>query len=94
MAVATARKTACIYVRVSDQRQIKGTSIEMQEAECRAWCKANGYSVERVFVEPGVSAKTTSRRVLQDMVSYIASEPKWSNRRGCSTYVRQVWPLI
>ncbi len=75
MAVAVARKTVCIYVRVSDQRQVKGTSIEMQEAECRAWCKANGYFVERVFVEPGVSAKTTNRPVLQEMMNYIASKP-------------------
>jgi hypothetical protein len=30
MTVAIARKTVCIYVRVSDQRQVKGTSIEMQ----------------------------------------------------------------
>jgi site-specific DNA recombinase len=78
MTVAIERKTVCIYVRVSDQRQVKGTSIEMQEAECRAWCKSSGYSVERVFVEPGVSAKTTNRPVLQEMLSYIVSEPKWS----------------
>jgi site-specific DNA recombinase len=78
MAVAMAQKSVCIYVRVSDQRQVKGTSIEMQEVECRAWCKSNGYSVERVFVELGVSAKTTNRRVLQEMLSHIVSAPKWS----------------
>jgi site-specific DNA recombinase len=78
MAIATAAKAVCIYVRVSDQRQVKGTSIETQEVECHAWCRSNGYSVKHVFVELGVSAKTTKRPVLQEMLSYIVSEPKGS----------------
>lgn len=47
---------AVIYIRVSSDLQVKGTSLESQEAECRLWCQRNGYEVARVFVDAGESA--------------------------------------
>lgn len=53
---------AVIYVRVStDEQAQSGTSIATQEADCRAWCDRNGYTVSCVFTDAGRSAKTADR---------------------------------
>ncbi len=59
MKTSTTRK-AIIYVRVSSDEQVDGTSLEFQEAECRRYCERNSYEVVEVFREEGQSAKDLS----------------------------------
>ncbi|MSU44944.1 recombinase family protein, partial [Candidatus Nomurabacteria bacterium] len=48
-----------IYVRVSSEEQVKGTSLEFQEESCRKYCKDKSIEVIKVFREEGASAKST-----------------------------------
>jgi site-specific DNA recombinase len=66
--------SAVIYARVSFRRQVEGTSLETQEAVCREWCAAQGYDVDKVFMDAGESAKTTDRPQFQLMLRYLASK--------------------
>jgi len=53
-------KKAIIYIRVSDEQQVDGTSLEFQDEECRRYCLKNGFEVIEVFREEGESAKDLS----------------------------------
>jgi DNA invertase Pin-like site-specific DNA recombinase len=46
---------AAIYTRVSSDDQVKGTSLESQESDCRARITAEGWDLVGVFTDPGVS---------------------------------------
>ena len=50
-----------IYIRVSSDEQVKGTSLEFQEENCRRYCEQKGIEVIKVFRDEGHSAKTTNR---------------------------------
>lgn len=50
-----------IYTRVSSNEQVKGTSLEDQEAKCRDYCAQKNIEVLQVFREEGESAKTSDR---------------------------------
>ncbi len=50
-----------IYTRVSSDEQVKGTSLDFQEEQCRNYCKEKGIEVLAVFREEGASAKTADR---------------------------------
>lgn len=63
-------KAAVIYIRVSSDPQVKGTSLATQEADCRAWCARNGYIVAAVYREEGESAKTADRPELIAAVAH------------------------
>jgi site-specific DNA recombinase len=63
---------AVLYLRVSSLRQVDGTSLETQEASCKAWCAERDIVVERIFTERGESAKTANRRQFQAMFKYLA----------------------
>ena len=49
-----------IYTRVSSDEQIEGTSLDSQEALCRAYCAQKGIEVVGLFREEGESAKDLS----------------------------------
>jgi len=61
---------AVIYIRVSTEEQIQGTSLASQEADCRAFCARNKYSVARVFADKGESAKTEDRPQFLALVAH------------------------
>ena len=69
-------KRAIIYVRVSTGRQVEGTSLDNQEERCQEWTLKNGVLVLRTFREEGVSAKTTERPQLQEMLKFIRDNHK------------------
>lgn len=46
-----------IYVRVSSEEQVKGTSLDEQKRACRDYCKNIGIEIVDVFCEEGESAK-------------------------------------
>jgi DNA invertase Pin-like site-specific DNA recombinase len=61
---------AIIYTRVSSDEQVKGTSLNDQEARCRQYCTDQGMEVVEVFREEGASAKTIDRRMLLEAMEY------------------------
>ncbi len=50
-----------IYTRVSSDEQVKGTSLDDQEARCRQYCKEKEIEILKLFREEGASAKSTNR---------------------------------
>lgn len=61
-----------IYIRVSTAEQAKeGYSISAQRERLTAFCKAQGYSDYKFYVEEGLSGKNTTRPQLQQLMSDV-----------------------
>jgi site-specific DNA recombinase len=69
----TKTTTGIIYCRVSSKEQVEGTSLEMQERQCRDYAKRNEIEVLSVFVEKGESAKTANRTEFNKAISFCCS---------------------
>lgn len=68
-------ETAIAYIRVSDPKQVvDGNSLTTQEVQVRHLAEHRGYAFDRLFVEPGESAKTDHRPVLQEMLRYCVQK--------------------
>ncbi len=68
---------AIIYTRVSTEEQAKhGFSLAKQELECKNFATRNGYEILKIFKEEGVSAKTTNRPQLQNLIRYCIENKK------------------
>ncbi len=51
------------YLRVSTQGQVDdGVSLEAQRTKINAWCEVNDYELMSVFVDEGISGKSTTNR--------------------------------
>ena len=61
---------AVIYCRVSTQQQTKNLSLPAQQKECIRFCKQQGWTVAKVFVERGESAKSADRTELTHLLNY------------------------
>jgi DNA invertase Pin-like site-specific DNA recombinase len=59
-----------IYVRVSSEEQVKGTSLEHQDELCHTYCQNKGIEVMGVFREEGASAKTAERAEFLRAIEY------------------------
>ncbi|MSU54741.1 MAG: hypothetical protein EXS48_02855 [Candidatus Staskawiczbacteria bacterium] len=59
-----------IYVRVSSDEQIKGTSLDDQEARCVRYCEDNDIKVMGIFREEGQSAKSANRPELIKAIEF------------------------
>ncbi len=58
-----------IYVRVSTEEQAKeGISIGAQIDRCKAYCKARGWQVYKIYTDAGYSAGTLNRPALKDLL--------------------------
>jgi site-specific DNA recombinase len=65
-----------LYVRVSADKSVENAlSIPDQEEQLKKVCRKEGWSVTAVYIEPGVSAKTTARPQFQRMIA-DALEPQ------------------
>lgn len=65
-------KRACIYTRVSTEKQdMEGYSIEEQERLCKATIESKEMEYVKTFSDPGVSGKTMDRPGLQEMIKAI-----------------------
>src|SRR5690625_4402557 len=63
---------AFIYIRVSTLEQAReGYSITVQEERLRAYAKARGYTVVKVYSDPGHSGANLNRPALQEMLHQI-----------------------
>lgn len=63
---------ASIYIRVSTDEQVNGTSLEDQLEKCQAFCKAHNYEIVNVYRDEGFSAKNLDRPALQSALTSIA----------------------
>ena len=51
------------YIRVSTEGQaVDGVSLDAQKAKIEAWCVANDFELEGVFVDAGISGKRADNR--------------------------------
>ena len=65
-----------LYARVSTTRQAdKDLSIPDQLRQMRDWCKRNGYSVGKEYVEAGASATDDKRPMFQQMIGDATMKP-------------------
>ena len=68
---------AIIYTRVSTKNQAEeGYSLAGQEKDCKFFAEMNNYSVLKVFVEKGESAKTQDRTELQNLMKFCIANKK------------------
>ncbi len=69
-------KKAVIYTRVSTEEQTKGShlSLETQELECRKKAQDLGYTVVKLFSDPGKNGKDFKRPGLIEMMNYVKDE--------------------
>ena len=64
-----------LYARVSTAKQAeKDLSIPDQLNQMRDWCKANGYSIAKEYIEPGASATDDRRPAFQEMIADATHE--------------------
>lgn len=61
------------YLRVSGNSQIEGDGFRRQEDEIKAYCKANGVDLVKVYQEGAISGTSdeTARPAFQDMIAAI-----------------------
>ncbi len=65
-------KRAFLYIRVSTLEQAKGGySIEFQEESLRAYAKAKGYTIVKVYSDPGYSGATIARPAMHEMIHQL-----------------------
>lgn len=60
-----------IYYRVSTEDQAQnGVSLEQQKKACLEYALNHDIEIIKLFHDDGVSAKTTNRKGLQELLSY------------------------
>jgi site-specific DNA recombinase len=60
---------AAVYIRVSTEEQAKeGFSLEAQKDRCMAFIESQGYSLIKVYMDDGYSAKNMNRPRLQELL--------------------------
>ena len=68
-------KKGIIYYRVSTEDQAQfGVSLEQQKKNCINYAEINGIEIMKMFHDDGVSAKTTERPSLQEMLKYCGKK--------------------
>src|SRR3989344_6052521 len=80
------KRKAIIYVRVSSDEQVKGTSLDDQEKRCRLYCADQGLEVLEIFREEGASAKSADRKILLEAIEFCRK-----NKGTISAFV--VWKV-
>lgn len=67
-------KKAVAYIRVSDDSQIDGESLDTQKAHIETYAKRHGLDIVKWFGDEGESAKTVNKRTeMMDMLKYCAA---------------------
>lgn len=65
-------KRVVIYIRVSTLEQaLEGYSIEEQKRRLIAYCKARGWTIVEILVDPGYSGSNLERPGIQTLISHI-----------------------
>src|SRR3989344_3099863 len=64
-----------VYVRVSTEEQAKeGISIDAQIERCRAFCKARGWKLFKIYTDDGYSAGSMDRPALKNLFDDITNK--------------------
>src|SRR3989344_2159511 len=63
-------KRAVLYLRISDEKQIGNTSLEVQDQFCKDFCKRQNLKIVDVIRLEAVSAKYTNQQRVNELVSY------------------------
>lgn len=66
-------KRVAIYIRVSTSKQDEGYSIPLQKERLIAYCKAKGWVVAGLFIDPGHSGSSLDRPGLVNLMEGIAA---------------------
>lgn len=64
-------KTVACYVRVSTENQLENYSVEEQTERLKAYCRARGYGIYKIYTDGGYSGGNTNRPALRQMISDI-----------------------
>jgi len=75
--IGTTEQRAVIYCRVSDIKQATQWHwLEGQERVCKEWCQnqTTPISVEKVFIEPGVSGATLERKEFNKCLKFLEDQ--------------------
>ncbi len=62
---------AAAYVRVSTEEQLKGFGLDVQRERINFYAKFRGITIKKWYEDTGISAKTTQRRGLQQLIADI-----------------------
>lgn len=89
----TGKKTAVIYARASDRKQVeRDVSIPSQIEECRKKADALGADVQKIFVDEGKTGRNTDRRAFQDAILYCEmNSPDFFITWSTSRFARNRW---
>jgi site-specific DNA recombinase len=74
-AAGSARRTAAppphaaVYLRVSTESQVDGTSIDTQRAHCQELARRHGFTLAGEYVDAGVSGAASSRPALDELLA-------------------------
>jgi site-specific DNA recombinase len=71
--VAEPIKRVVIYIRVSTQEQIEGYSIDNQKEKLIAYCKARGWQIVEIIVDPGFSGAKLDRPGMQKLIANVTN---------------------
>ena len=66
-------KRVALYLRVSDKKQIEGTSLDTQESICRSYCSKCNLKVVDIVSDKGISAheiKTSNAQRVLELLDY------------------------
>ena len=69
------------YVRVSTDNQLENYSIDEQAESIRAYCKAKGWTLLKIYTDGGYSGGNINRPALQQMLEDIRGQTV-----GCLLY--------
>ena len=64
-------QTALVYVRVASLHPGDDQKLRTQEQRCRSYASAQGYVVERVFTDAGMSGSDADRPGLRAMLDHL-----------------------
>ncbi len=68
--------TACGYIRVStDEQANEGFSLDNQKNAIKEYCRIKNYTLKRLFIEDGKSARTTDRPAFQELIKECEENP-------------------
>ena len=86
-------KTAVIYARVSDRKQVdEDVSLPSQVEECRKKAEALGAAVTRVFIDEGRTGRHTDRPAFQDAIAFCElNSPAFFITWSTSRFARNRW---
>ena len=79
-------KKAIVYIRVSSDDQVEGTSLADQERQCIAALKAQGFEFAGTFRDEGATAKTADRAALIEAIDFARAK-----RNGVCVFM--VWKV-